>query len=278
MSDPGKIFRQLHEQEGLFIMPNPWDRGSTRILAGLGFPALATTSGGMAYALGLRDGQVTPADVLRHCRDILAASPVPVTADLEKGFGDSPESVYETITAAAGTGLAGGSIEDFTGDPAAPIFDRSLAMERIQAACAARDSLSDDFVLTARCDNLLWGLPGLDAVIDRLSAYEAAGADVLYAPWLKTMEQIREVCAAVGKPVNVVIEGPGARFTVPELAEAGVKRVSVGSRLAQLAYGGLIAAAQEMRGQGRFTFAGQAEDYALIESFFPEEYPDKIGH
>lgn len=259
-------FRALHRRAGAFVIPNPWDVGTARILAALGFEALATTSAGMAYALGRRDGQIAPEQVLEHCRDIVAATDLPVSADLEKGFGDSPESVAETIVAAADTGLAGGSIEDYSGDARGPIYDFDLAVERIVAAAAARDRLSSDFVLTARCENFLRGIDDLDDTIRRLQAYEAAGADVLYAPGLRDLQMIRTVCSAVNKPVNVLMAPPGA--SVAELADAGAKRISVGSALTRAALGAFIEAAREIRDRGTFTFAGDAISFADIEAFF----------
>ena len=264
----GEAFRALHEQEGAFIVPNPWDVGTARILAAMGFQALATTSAGMAFALGRGDGQVSPEDVLAHCRVIVAATDLPVSADLEKGFGDSPESVAETIRAAAATGLAGGSIEDYTGDRSDPIFPLDLATERITAAVAASRALPHDFVFTARCENLIRGRDDLDDTIKRLQAYEAAGADVLYAPGLRDLESIRTVCAAVSKPVNVIMGLPGATFSVDDLAAAGVKRISVGSALARVAFGAFVAAAQEMATNGTFQFAEQAIASSEIERFF----------
>ncbi len=268
MKDRGGIFRALHEQKGAFIIPNPWDIGSARILAAFGFKALATTSAGMAFSLGLRDGHVARNDVSRHCRDIVLATELPVSADLEKGFGDSPEDVAETVRAAAAIGLAGCSIEDHTGRRDAPIFERSLAVERIAAAAKACRSLAADFVLTARCESLLWGGTDLDDVIGRLQAYEAAGADVLFAPGLSDLGAIREVCSAIRKPVNVVMELRFAAFGVDELTEAGVKRISVGATLARLAYGTLIAAAREMAEQGSFRFSKDAIGFSELEAYF----------
>lgn len=261
----GTTFRALHEQEGAFVIPNPWDVGSARMLAALGFRALATTSAGMAFSLGLADGEVSRGDVLAHCLALVAATDLPVSADLEKGFGDSPESAAETIRAAAETGLAGCSLEDFTGDPRQPIFPFEMAVERITAAVEAKRALPNDFVLTARCENLIQGRDDLDDTIKRLLAYEEAGADVLYAPGLRDLETIRAVCASVGKPVNVLIGMPGTAFTVAELAGAGVKRISVGSLLARVAFGAFVAAAREMAGQGSFQFANDAMGSAEIE-------------
>lgn len=259
-------FRRLHDGTGAFIIPNPWDVGTARMLAALGFPALATTSAGMAFALGKADGDVAWADVLAHCRMIVEATPLPVSADLERGIGDSPESAAETVRAAAGVGLAGCSLEDYSGDDAHPIYDFGLAVERIQAAAEAASALPDDFVLTARCENYLHGRPDLDDTIRRLQAYEQAGADVLYAPGLRDLEAIRTVCSSVTKPVNVIMGLPGASFSVAELEAAGVKRISVGSALARLAYGAVATAAQEMREQGTFTFADGIIGFAPLEA------------
>jgi len=264
----GETFRALHEQEGAFIIPNPWDVGTARILAAMGFKALATTSAGMAFSLGKADGQVSPEDVLAHCQTIVAATDLPVSADLEKGFGDSPESVAETIRAAAATGLAGCSIEDFTGDHGDPIFPLNVATERIAAAVAACRQLPHDLVLTARCENLIRGRNDLADTIKRLQAYGAAGADVLYAPGLRDLESIRTVCAAVDKPVNVIMGLPGASFSLDELAAAGAKRISVGSALARVAFGAFVAAAREMANNGTFQFADQAIASSDIERYF----------
>ena len=265
MDDKGTVFRRLHEGQEAFIIPNPWDAGSARILAGLGFKALATTSAGMAFSMGLTEGQASREATLKHCRQIVDATPLPVSADLEKGFSDTPEGVAETIGLAAQTGLAGASIEDHTGDPDNQIFDLTLAVERIAAAVEAARALNRDFVLTARAENYLWGRPDLDDTLKRLLAFEKAGADVLYAPGLSDIETIRTVCNAVSKPVNVVMGLPGANFSLDDLAKSGVKRISVGSALARLAYGGLIDAGREMAQSGTFTFARQAAGFSQIE-------------
>lgn len=264
----GETFRALHEREGAFVIPNPWDIGTARILAAMGFPALATTSAGMAFALGLPEGQVSREQTLAHCRDIVQATALPVSADLEKGFGDTPESVAETIRAAAAVGLAGCSIEDHTGRRDDPIFEFSLALERIEAAALAARALPHDFVLTARCENFLWGRPDLDDTLKRLSAFADAGADVLYAPGLHDLATIRTVCAALAKPVNVVMGMPGATFGVRELAEAGVKRISVGSALARAAFGTFVRACREIKDEGTFHFAKDAIGFAELEGFF----------
>lgn len=261
-------FRALHQRAGAFVIPNPWDVGSARLLASLGFEALATTSAGLAFSLGRPEGLLSREEVLAHCRAIVGATGLPVSADLEKGFGDSPESAAETIRAAAETGLAGCSIEDHTGRRDDPIYDATLAVERIAAAVEAARGLGRDFVLTARCENFLWERPDLDDTLRRLQAFEAAGADVLYAPGLRDLEAIRTVCAALKKPVNVVMGLPGAAFTVRELAEAGVKRISVGSALARLAYGACIAAAEEIAATGSFTALSDAIGFAALEDRF----------
>jgi 2-methylisocitrate lyase-like PEP mutase family enzyme len=267
-ADQGGAFRRLHMQEGAFVMPNPWDIGTARILASLGFKALATTSAGMAFALGLPDGRASSEQVIRHCRDIVGATDLPVSADLEKGFGDSPDAVAETVRVAAEIGLAGCSIEDHTGRKDDPIFEFALAVERIQAAAYAARQLPHDFVLTARCENFLWGRPDLDDTLRRLKAFEEAGADVLYAPGLHDLDTIRTVCAALAKPVNVVMGMPGATFGVQELAAAGVKRISVGSALARAAFGVFVRASLEIRDKGTFQFAQDAIGFTELEAFF----------
>lgn len=263
-------FRDLHVPGRPFIIPNPWDLGSLRILEAAGFKALATTSAGHAFSLGRREGQVTREEVLAHCRMLAGATSLPVSADLEKGFGDSPESAAETIRAAAETGLAGASIEDHTGDKHAPIYDASLAAERIAAAVEAARALPRDFVLTARAENHLWGRHDLDDTIARLQAFEAAGADVLYAPGLRDIETIRTVCSALSKPFNAIMGLGGVTLTVAELAEAGVARISVGSALARLAYGHVVRAAREMAEAGSFGFGADAMGFAELEAQFPK--------
>ena len=274
MTETLSAFRALHSQPAAFVIPNPWDTGSARILAALGFPALATTSAGMAFSMGLREGMASRDAVLAHCREIVTATNLPVSADLEHGFGHSPESAARTIVAAAETGLAGASLEDHTGDPDAPIYDFSLAVERITAAVEACRALPDDFVFTARCENLLWGRDDLDDTIKRLQAFEAAGADVLYAPGLTDLASIRLVCDSLSKPVNVVMGMPGRTFSVADLSAAGVKRISVGSALARLAYGTLVRAARDMAQNGTFDFADDAMGFKELEQYFPETATD----
>src|SRR4051794_24422771 len=226
-SEQVQRFRALHARPGAFVIPNPWDVGSARILASLGFEALATTSSGFANALGRADGQVTRDEALQHCRELCRAVEVPISADLERGFGAEPATVAETIRLAGEAGLAGGSIEDYSGDPARPIYELSYAVERVQAAAEAARRLEAGFVLTARAENLLRGVRDLDDTIRRLQAYERAGADVLFAPGLATLEHVRLVTSAVGRPVNV-LASLFRGVTVAELADAGAKRISVG--------------------------------------------------
>jgi len=258
-------FRALHARDGAFVIPNPWDVGSARLLASSGFEALATTSAGFAFSLGKSEARVAQPEVLDHCRAIVAATDLPVSADLEKGFGDSPDSAAETVRVAAATGLAGGSLEDHSGRPDDPIFDFELAVERIAAAAEAARALPQGFVLTARCENFLWGRRDLDDTIRRLQAFERAGADVLYAPGLAELAHIRTLCRSVTKPVNVIMGLPGVTFTLPELADAGVKRVSVGSALARLAYGACLRAAEQIGREGNFAALSDAAGFTDIE-------------
>jgi 2-methylisocitrate lyase-like PEP mutase family enzyme len=266
-SEKADSFHKLHLQDDLFVMPNAWDIGSARILARLGFKAIATTSSGMAFGLGKPDGTVSREDTLRHCRAIVSATPLPVSADLRQGFGESPEQVYKTIIDAAETGLVGCSIEDYTGDPDSPKIEKSLAVERIKAASEACKSLPTGFVLTARCE--VWDeVPDLEEIIGRLEAFDRAGADVLFAPGLDDFDSIRAVVSAVRKPFNVLMMDPGLRYGVKELSGIGVKRISVGPAFAQLAYGSLIAAAQEITSQGSFEFIEETIGYDELETYF----------
>ena len=267
-------FRDLHTNaqagQTAFVIPNPWDTGSARMLAAMGFPALATTSAGMAFAMGIREGTATPDQTLAHCRQIAQATDLPVNADLESGFGHTPESAADTIQQAAETGISGGSLEDVTGDPTNPIYDFTLAVEKVAAGVEAARKLPNDFVFTARAENFLHGRPDLDDTIKRLQAFEAAGADVLYAPGLPTLDAIRTLCQSVTKPVNVVMGMPGRTWSVADLAGAGVTRISVGSALARLAYGHLIRAARDIAANGTFNFTEDAMGFAEIEGYLPE--------
>lgn len=261
----GERFRALHARPGAFVIPNPWDAGTARILAGLGFEALTTTSAGLAFTLGRRDGAgvVTRDEALANARMIADATDLPVAADLENGYGHTPTAAAETIRLAGEVaGLVGGSIEDTTGDPGRPIYDFQHAVERIAAAAEAARALPFPFVLVGRAENFLHGRPDLDDTIRRLQAFEAAGADALYAPGLTRAEDIRALCSSVTKPVNVVMGLKGASFSVAELAGLGVRRISVGSALSRAALGAFVRAAREIREHGTFDFAQQAIPYA----------------
>jgi 2-methylisocitrate lyase-like PEP mutase family enzyme len=253
-SDKATRFRALHQGPAAFMIPNPWDAGSARILAGLGFQALATSSGASAGVLGRRDGTVTRDEALAQARSIVEAVDIPVSADLEKCFGDAPSVVAETIRLAAGVGLVGGSVEDATGDKDKPLYDIGQATERVAAAVQAARALSFPFTLTARTENFLRGNPSLDDTIKRLQAFEKAGADVLMAPGLPDLEAVRAVCAAVSKPVNFMAGIKGKSFTVAELAAAGVKRISVAGSLYRAAMTGLLDAARELKETGTFRY------------------------
>ncbi|MFC5387582.1 oxaloacetate decarboxylase [Aquamicrobium segne] len=249
-------FKALHERT--IVIPNPWDAGSARLLASLGFEALATTSAGYAFSNGKLDSfaSLERNEILDNAAEIVGATTLPVSADLGNGFGDAPEVCAETIRLAAKIGLVGGSIEDATGDPTAPIYGLSQAVERVQAAAEAARDLP--FLLTARAENFLWDKPDLDDTIKRLQAFAEAGADVLYAPGLPDLEAIRTVCASVDKPVNVVMGLKGSAFSVGELSEAGVRRTSVGGSFARAALGALMRAAEEVKATGTFTYAEDA--------------------
>ncbi len=262
-----KSFRTLHERPGAFVIPNPWDAGTARILTALGFEALATTSAGYAFAAGRQDSaaSLTRDEILQNARSIVDATHLPVSADLEDGFGRSPEVCAETIRLASAIGLVGGTLEDATGDPNDPIYDFSLAVERV--AAAAKTAHDCDFVLTARSENFLQGRPDLDDTIRRLQAFDEAGADVLYAPGLPNLEAIREVSASVSKPVNVVMGLKGPTFSVEELAAAGVKRISVGGSFARAALGAFVRAAREVKDRGTFTYAADALPHAEAKAY-----------
>ena len=253
-SDKAARFRALHQGAGAFVIPNPWDAGSARILAGLGFQALATSSGASAGILGRRDGKVRREEALAQFRGIVDATDLPVAADLEKGFGDAPAVAAETIRLAAEVGLVGGSIEDATGDKDKPLFDIGQATERVAAAAEAARALGFPFTLTARAENFLRGNPSLDDTIKRLQAFEKAGADVLFAPGLPDLASVRAVCAAVTKPFNFMVGIKGKSFTVAELEAAGVKRISLATSLYRAAMSGLVDAAREVKDKGTFGY------------------------
>lgn len=263
--------KALHEDDRAFVIPNPWDAGSARLLASLGFEALATTSAGYAFARGKRDSfaGLGRSELLANAAEIVTATKLPVSADLEDGFGAAPEICAETIHMACEVGLAGGSIEDATGNEDTPIYELSQAIERIQAAAEA--ARRGRFLLTARAENYLWGKPDLDDTIKRLQAFSEAGADVLYAPGLPDIEAITEVCRAVDKPVNVVMGLKGKTYTVAELSEVGVRRISVGGSFARAAFGALMRAAQEVKSSGTFTYAEDAIPDAVLSQLMSQD-------
>jgi 2-methylisocitrate lyase-like PEP mutase family enzyme len=250
------FFRDLHRGPEILVLPNPWDRGTARILANMGFRALATTSAGLAFSLGRRDGDgaVSFDETFDHVREIVEATELPVSADLENGFGDSPEAVARTIRRAGEIGLAGGSIEDATYRPEAPILDRSLAVERIHAATEAARSMGRPFVLTARAENFIRGRPDLDDALWRIQAYDKAGADVLFAPGLPDEAALRLACRSVSKPFNYVVGCGPTRFTLAELREIGVKRVSIGTTLVRRALASMFEGAREILDHGTFRY------------------------
>lgn len=262
--EKAKVFRALHERPDAFVIPNPWDIGSARLLAGLGFEALATTSSGFAHSLGRLDGDVVPTEMIEHCRNLCAATDLPVSADLENGYADDPDSVAKTILLAANAGVVGGSIEDYSGDTSNPIYAFDLAVERVRVAAEAAKSLDFPFTLTARAENLLRGKHDLDDTIRRLQAFESAGADVLYAPALTTLDEVRAVTNAVSKPVNVLAASLPS-VTISQLATAGAKRISVGGALARAAIAALIRAGTEMQDPGSFKWMADMTSGADIK-------------
>jgi len=265
VSDKRAAFREMHHA-GCFLLPNPWDAGGARLLERLGYRALATTSAGYAWSQGQADGQLSRDDTLAHMRYMAAMSDLPINADFESGFGATPEAVFDSVSLALATGVAGLSIEDSSGDPTQPVRDKAQAVERLQAARAAIDAGGGDTLLVGRAENYFVGRPDLDDTVERLLAYSQAGADCLYAPGLRTREEIQTVVQAVApKPVNVLI-GWNSELTVEALAELGVRRISVGGALARAAWGGFIDAARRMIEQGRFDgFGGTPSGAELNE-------------
>ncbi|MBV8206648.1 MAG: isocitrate lyase/phosphoenolpyruvate mutase family protein [Acidobacteria bacterium] len=257
-AEKAETFRALHQRRSAFLIPNPWDLGTARLLAHLGFEALATTSAGFAFSAGLRDGAVGRDRMIAHVGELAASTDLPVSADLENGFGDPPEAAAETIRRAAECGAVGGSIEDSTGRAEDPIYPLEFAKARIAAAAEAAHNLPFTFTLTARAENYLYGRADLKDTIRRLQAYQEAGADVLYAPGLTSREDIAAVVAAVDRPVNVLMGLQEAHFSLAELSSMGVKRISVGSALCRAAIGAFLRAAREMRERGTFSFARDA--------------------
>lgn len=261
--DKGSQFRALHQS--LFVMPNPSDVGTARFLAAAGFKALATSSAGYAFSRALPDGGVDFEMMIAHCREMAHGVDVPVSADLEKGKGDSAESAAETIFAAEAAGLAGCSIEDFSGDEAKPIYDFTHAVERVAAAAEAARALKRDFVFTARTENFLHGRPDLDDTIKRLQAFEKAGADVLFAPGVSDSTMLATICASVGKPVSLISPRDSS---VGELARIGIKRISTGPRMTQVMFGAVERAAREILDKGTFTFIDEATPFGTLQGMF----------
>lgn len=263
----GSTFRALHQRDGAFVMPNPWNVGSTRLLESLGFDALATTSSGHAYSMGRADGvrAVGRQEAIDHASEIAAATSLPVNGDLERGYGDSPQDVATTIMMAGAAGLAGASIEDATGDAANPIYDTGLAVARVEAAVEAARGLPQDFVLTARAENFLHDRHDLDDTIRRLQSFQEAGADVLYAPGISDIAEMRRVVRSVDLPVNALAR---PNWTVTELEEAGVKRISIGGALAVAAFGALYRAAREIHDVGTFTYTQDIPHELDLEGLF----------
>jgi 2-methylisocitrate lyase-like PEP mutase family enzyme len=266
----GRAFRELHQRNFAFIIPNPWDRGTARLLAHLGFEALATTSAGYAFSRGQRDNTIGRDEMIRHVASIASATDLPVSGDLENGFADDPHTVAETIRLAAKAGLVGGSIEDSTNRQDVPIYEHELAVERVRAASEAARSLPFPFMLTARSENYLFGRPALNDTIKRLQAYQEAGADVLYAPGVKNRDDLAAIAGSLDRPVNAVMGLQDARLSLATLSEIGVRRVSVGSALCRAALGAFLRAAQEMRDHGTFDFSDQAVGSRDISSIFKE--------
>lgn len=266
-----KAFKALHERDTAFVIPNPWDAGSARLLTHLGFEALATTSAGYAISKGKRDSfaSLNRAEILQNAVEIVTATDLPVSADLEDGFGPSPSDCAETIKGAIEAGLVGGSIEDATGDEDAPLYDLTQAVDRVRAA--AEISTKESFLLTARAENFLYGRLDLADTIKRLNAFAEAGADVLYAPGLPDLAAIKTVCANVDRPVNVVMGLSGPRYCVEELSHAGVKRISVGGSLARAAYGAFMKAAEDVLTSGRFDYADEAIPNAVITQLMSQD-------
>ncbi|HEY0233357.1 MAG TPA: isocitrate lyase/phosphoenolpyruvate mutase family protein [Dokdonella sp.] len=263
-------FDALHRRPQAFVVANAWDAGSARILAGLGFDALATSSAAAAAVLGRRDGAITREESLAQARAIVDATALPVSADLENGFGDAPETMMETIRLAAQAGLVGGSIEDASGDARQLVYSIAHATERVAAAAEAARALPFRFTLTARAENFLHERADLDDTIRRLQAFERAGADVLFAPGLPDLAAVRAVCAALSKPVNFMVGMRGRSFTLAELDAAGVRRISLATSLYRAAMAGLAEAAREIRQQGRFGYVERAMPSAELSAFLAD--------
>lgn len=270
-AEKARAFRALHERKQAFIIPNPWDIGTARLLAHLGFEALATTSAGYAFSVGRQDNTIDRDETMAHAAAIASATDLPVSADLENGFGDDPETVAETIRLAVETGLAGGSIEDVSGRANSALYELEQAADRVRAAAEVARNLPFPFTLTARAENYLVGKPDLKDTIERLQAYQEAGADVLYAPGLNSKADIASIVSSVDLPLNVIMGLQGIQLSLAELSAIGVRRISVGSALSRAALGAFLRGAKEMRDQGTFAFAADAVSYRDINSMFKDD-------
>lgn len=272
--EKAELFKSLHDRPGCFILPNPWDAGSAKILASMGFEALATTSAGLASTLGRCDGRglITRDEAYANKKAIVEATDLPVSADLENGFHDEPAGVFDAISWAADLGLVGASIEDATGNADKPLYDLDHAVDRMRAAVEAAQGLDWPFILTARAENYLLGRPDLADTIRRLQAFQEAGADVLYAPGLKSADDIASLVREVDRPVNVVMGLSGVNVSVLDLTALGVKRITLGSSLNRAAFGALVAAAQEVLDHGTFTFAERAITFDQLDLAFDEQH------
>lgn len=266
--EKSQCFCKLHRKNNCFVIPNPWDVGSAKILQHLGFEALASTGAGFAFSQGKRDLSINATGMLQHLSSLASSTDLPLSADLQNGFGDSPDDVARTILAAAGTGIVGGSIEDATGKSYDPIYNIGLAVDRIQAAAEAAKSLNFKFMLTARVENYLYGRPDIKDTIHRLQAYQEAGADVLFAPGIQSREDIRSILQSIDRPLNILMGMSGVQLNLAELQELGVTRVSLGGSLARSAYGALVRSAKEVLSAGTFEYANDAISAMEINSIF----------
>ena len=266
--EKGRVFDALHQQNEIFIIPNPWDVGTARLLQQAGFPALATTGAGYAFSRGRKDGSLGREQMLEYVADMVSATPLPVSADLESGFGDEPETVAETIRQGAEAGLVGASIEDILSGQGGSLYEMEFAADRIRAAAEVVKGLPFRFMLTARCENYLIGNKNIGDTIRRLQAYQEAGADVLYAPGIASLEEIKTLVDAVDRPVNVVVGLAGANMNRQQLSSVGVRRISLGSTLSRAALGEFLRATREMMEHGTFEFAKKAIDYPTINGMF----------
>lgn len=266
--EKSEAFEKLHRQGNCFVIPNPWDAGSARLLEHIGCQALATTGAGFAFSQGKSDLSINAKDMLPHLRQLCARTSLPISADLQNGFGRAPEEAAMTITEAAKTGIVGCSIEDASGDPEHPIYDLGLANERIQHAATAAKALGFKFMLTGRAENYFYGIPDLADTIVRLQAYQEAGADVLYAPGVQSKADIKSILSSIDRPLNVLMGLRGEQLTLPELSELGVTRISLGGSLARTAYSAMISAVEEIMTTGRFSYANEAISGKEINAIF----------